>query len=158
MNKNYQFKTPSLYKGLSADDAMQELERIREKHGTLLPEFVVDESRDENALLHNYFQWDDTLAAQQYREKQARNLMQNITVVVKRTNVEVSFRAIVNVRKEKFEPRSYIPIQEAFDNEVAYADLLKQAKADMESFVEKYQTLSELDKVRELMVQEIAKM
>ena len=79
----YSFSIPSLYKGkVTAEEAAAELERIRRKHGILRPELVVDESRDEMSVLHRVFQWDDAIAAEQYRKTQARNLIDSITVVV----------------------------------------------------------------------------
>lgn len=144
----YKFLNPSLWKGVTADEAMGELERIREKHGLLKPETVIEESRDEKAVLHKCFQWDDSLAAAAWRKEQARQLIKNITVVVTTEHIVREVRAMVNVSNVDSPIRSYIPISKALDDQTAYKDLLRQAKRDMESFIVKYANIKELDRVR----------
>lgn len=147
----YKFLNPSLWKGVTADEAMKELDRIREKYGLLKPETIVEESRDEAAVLHKCFQWDDTLAAEAWRKEQARHLVSNITVVVKTEYITTNVRAIVNVCDMNSPNRSYIPMAKAINDKNSYEDLLSQAKRDMETFISKYTFLSELDKVRQAM-------
>lgn len=156
MNK-YQFKTPGLFKGINADEAAQELERIRTKYGSLKPEYVVKESEQKSALLHGCFVWDDESAAEQYRICQARDLIRNITVVVNNEEVSVCVRAFVNVREQPDTLRSYVPISVATNNEDAYKDLLKQSLADMRSFIVKYRNLTELGGVKDEMMKVLEK-
>ncbi len=52
-----------------------ELERIREKHGRLAPSIVLAEAQPEDSPLHNEFEWDDSVAAHEYRLQQARKLI-----------------------------------------------------------------------------------
>lgn len=151
--RKFEFVTPGKYKGLSADDAAAELERIRIKNGELNPKAIVEESRDEKSVLHNYFCWDDAKAAEGYRREQARQLMKNIRVIVTNETITTPIRAFVYVHtEEKPGTRSYYPIHEIVDDEAAYNDLLEQARADMESFVSKYAQLKELANVRQAML------
>lgn len=152
MKQEYKFITPGLWGDLTADKAMAELERIREKHGELKPEYVVEESKDEKAVLHKCFQWDDTIAAQMWRKEQARQLIKNITVTIVNENVSATIRAIVNVATSNGDKRSYIPLTQAILDETAYDDLLAQAKADMEAFIAKYSQLNELNSVKKSMM------
>ena len=132
--EKYQFSVPSLYKGkVTADAAAAELERIREKHGILRPEIVVDESREASAVLHRCFQWDDKAAAESYRTQQARKLIDSIQVVIVNSDVHYSVRAFVNVRPAEDAGRSYTPMTEAIHDDKMYADLLSQAKDEMAS-------------------------
>lgn len=147
----YKFLNPSLWKGVTADEAMEELERIRVKHGLLKPEIVVEESKDEKAVLHKCFQWDDTLAAEAWRKEQARQLIKNITVVIVNEEITTNVRAMVNVTSSSIPTRTYIPIQRAIEDKESYEDLRSQAKRDMETFIAKYTVLKELDRVRQEM-------
>lgn len=157
MEKNrFEFLTPGLYKGVTADKAAAELERIRQKHGILSTELVVAESRPKRAVLHNIFQWDDTKAADAWRRKQAGDLMRNIIVVVENQEVSCRVRALVNVSTAEDSGRSYIPITEAIYDDVAYKDLLGQAKEEMETFVTKYSQISELNSVKAEMLKVIS--
>ena len=154
METKYQFSVESLYKGkVTAEDAAAELERIREKHGIIRPEIVVDESRDEDAVLHKCFQWDDKLAAESFRKEQARKLIDAIQVVIVNNNVNYSVRAFVNVRASDDDRRSYRPLTEAIHNEEMYKDLLSQAKEEMSAFVTKYSQIEELNPVKAQMLQ-----
>ena len=149
---NFRFITPSLWKGVSADDAAAELNRIREKRGFLKPEFVVEESEDENSVLHKCFQWDDTIAAQMWRKEQAASLIRNITCIVVAENVETEIRAFVNVTTGTVPTRTYTPITEAILDKTAYQDLLAQAKAELVSFIKKYSQITELNEVKAAML------
>lgn len=151
----YQFTNPGLWKGLDPEVAVKELERIRKKHGTLKPEIVIEESAPENSVLHQCFQWDDTIAAYLWRKEQARKLITNITVVVVNQDVAYKVRAMVNVARDESVGRSYIPITEAIHDDTAYKDLLNQAKDEMESFVTKYSQISELNPVKAEMLKVI---
>jgi hypothetical protein len=149
---NYKFITPGLWGDVTADEAVVELERIREKYGTLKPEMVVEESKPEGALLHKCFQWDDTKAADMWRKEQARQLIKNITVTVTNDSVSATVRAIVNVVTSESDKRSYVPLIKAIHDDASYQDLLGQAKADMESFIAKYSQLNELNAVKQAML------
>ena len=146
--KVYSFNAPELFGKMDAEKAAKELERISLKYGELKPEYVVTESEDEGSVLHSYFTWDDSKAACLWRKQQARTLINSIKVEIKHEEVKVSVRAFVNVREEKRAPRSYVPIYEVMKNEVAYNDLLLQAKDDMQSFVVTYAQLTELNAVK----------
>ena len=148
----YKFKTPGLFPGVTAKEAAEELERIREKHGILSARVIVEESMDEKAILHRCFQWDDTKAAALYRESQARDLIRNLIVMVEETIIKGSVRAYVNVTPAQGQNRSYVPLYNAMLDDTARADLLNQAKRDSECFIAKYSQLEELNKVKEDML------
>jgi hypothetical protein len=60
-----------------------ELERIRALHGGILQaEDVLEEARNPDSPLHPMFEWDDQVAAHQYRLEQARALIREVRVEV----------------------------------------------------------------------------
>lgn len=151
----YEFAVKDLYKNLSAEDAAKELDRIKEKYGSVTPENVLEESEDTSSVLHGIFCWDDTTAAKNYRLIQAKKLIANIKIIIINEKVEVPIRAYVNVRKESGAYRTYEPIHEVIHNDVAYKDLLLQSKAEMNSFVVKYSQIEELNAVKAEMLKAI---
>jgi len=153
--ERFTFKTPTLYRGVTADAAVAELERIRKKHGTLKPEIVVEESRNKNAILHRCFQWDDAKAAELYRNEQARKLIINIVTTSENESVKCRVRYFMNVGTSENYNRSYIPVTEAIVDDTAYKDLLGQARADMERFIDKYTQIEELGFVKRSMLRTI---
>ena len=153
--KIYSFAVPGIYKGFTAEEAANELDRIKTRYGKLDPEDVVRESVQPDSVLHNVFQWDDTKAAESYRKEQARKLICSIRVEIVNNTIAYNVRAYVNVRENKDESRSYVPIQKAIENDHAYADLLNQSKDEMNAFVIKYSQISELNAVKAEMLKAI---
>jgi len=146
--KVYSFSVPELYKGITAEEAAKELDRITNLYGELKPEYVVYEAADKNSLFHPYFTWDNNEAARLWRKKQAQNLINNVHVEIITEEIKCKVRAFVNVKEKKSEPRSYVPIQDVIENKKQYADLLAQAKDDMQSFIDTYSQLEELNSVK----------
>ena len=144
----YSYKIEGLYK-VPVEDGIKELDRIAQKNGRLDPEAVVEESRDVNSVLHTIFDWNDTTAAAKYRVHQAQKYIGSICVKVIDSNVDVGgIRVYHCVREDKDALRNYVTMTKIVNNDVAYDDLLHQAKADMNSFIMKYTYLDELKNVR----------
>ena len=57
------------YKGISAQKVAEEIASIGE---SATPQQIVDRARDENSELHKCFEWDDSIAAENWRKQQAR--------------------------------------------------------------------------------------
>lgn len=67
-----------------------------EKGGMLTASNLVNVSRPENAPLHGEFEWDDSIAAERFRETQARDIMGHLIIVEDDKPVE-PIRAFFNV-------------------------------------------------------------
>jgi len=80
MSETVQFRSASRFHGDAALVAA-ELERIRVDHGALQSATIVAEAKAEGSPLHPYFDWDDAIAAHQYRLDTARRLVRSIEVV-----------------------------------------------------------------------------
>jgi len=59
-----------------------ELQRLATLYGRLEPKQVIEAARDPASPLHSYFEWDDRVAAERYRENQARTLIRSVTVTI----------------------------------------------------------------------------
>ena len=139
----YQWKLPGLMPG-DAQTGGEELNRIYQEKGRLDAPDIVSESRPESAPLHPCFEWNDTVAAEKYREAQAQGIVRSIVVVHENQNNEpVEVRAFLNVQE------TYRPIEVVVNNEEQMADLLKSALAELKAFEKKYATLSRLTPVFE---------
>lgn len=57
------------------------IEATADAHGHITPEGVVNAARDPKSPLHCKFEWDDGIAAEQYRRDQARTLIRKLTFV-----------------------------------------------------------------------------
>lgn len=121
MNK-YQWKMASLAKGIDADSAIAEIERIESIFGSLTAENVLTASQSPDSLLHSLFQWDDTKAAHNYRLQQARTILNNIeiNIISDGESKVMSVFEIVNLG----EGRVYKSIQNMNPNDVEYVKQL----------------------------------
>lgn len=135
---------------VDAQTAGEELERISGKYGgVLLPENIVDESRDANAVLHNCFEWDNNIAAEKYRVEQARYIIRNIVCIVEKPAIEDGqtktvevVRAFVDVSEK---PKGvFIPIKTALNQENYREKILRDALAELRMFQKKYRIYAEL--------------
>jgi hypothetical protein len=66
---------------IDAQTAGEELKRIHAERGKLTAKDVVDESRPDDAPLHPAFEWRDQVAAEEYRQIQALNLIKVVEVI-----------------------------------------------------------------------------
>ena len=139
----YQWKIPGLIP-VDAQVAGEELDRIYTDRGRLDVEDVVDESRPESAPLHNCFEWDDAVAAEEYRKTQAGMIIRHITTIVETENHDpVPVRAYVHAQE------SYRPIQVVIHKEDMKLEMMRNAMRELDSFKNKYETLESLRPVFE---------
>lgn len=127
-------------KGIFKADAQKVADEIGESKIT--PEELLEKAKDENTELHKCFEWNDGIAAEKYRLIQARQVITHI-VFEKKAKEEVPVRCFqITTERNVYQPTKQFLVQE---NE--YQSLLARAKAELESFVRRYSTLSELENV-----------
>jgi hypothetical protein len=117
-----------------------------EQSGGLTPKRLVDVSRDPSAPLHKNFEWDDSVAAENYREQQARHII--ACIVTKPTEKSEPIRAFYNITRQEGE---YVSLSVIISQPDMMERLLSQAYKDMESFKSKYSALEQLRVVIEAM-------
>lgn len=139
----YQWKHGAHIRGsVSAQAAGERLEALRQEHGQLTAEIAVEDARPEDAPLHPAFEWDDAVAAENYRLVQAREVIRSV-VVVRQDNADANpIRAFVVIGD--------IGEQEYTSTYVALADpamrqqVLSRALRELQQWERKYQELEEL--------------
>ena len=142
----YQYKVNGIHKA-PAQVAGEVCAALENSSVGLSPKTLLDASRDLNAPLHNEFEWDDSVAAEHYRESQAGAIIRNIYVVKAESNEESpKLRAFVNA-KSNTRPGTYHNVHAALEDEDMKAQLLESAKRECNSFVFKYNTLVEMSDV-----------
>ena len=136
----------------SAEVAGKVLTQLKESETGLTPESLVDASRDENAPLHNEFEWNDNIAAEKYRREQARCIIRHLIIeeIKLPAPKHVKDRAFVYTGNVK---TGYVSLTEALENKTWRKNLLDAARRDMHYFIDKYDRLEELTNVIEPMKQ-----
>lgn len=133
----YKWKTG--YHKVDAETAGKELNRIKKKRG-LTAKAVVDESRDPKARLHKEFEWNDNIAAERFREQQARILIGDLIIEADTPAGSTQTRGFVKLSQDS----EYESIQEVLADVEATNQLLDRAKTELRWFRDKYSTLKEL--------------
>lgn len=148
---SYRFKPWSRLTG-DAQKVGEELEAMRQETGTLSPAQIVEAARPKKSLLHGYFEWDNTVAAQKHREAQAAHLLRSIVAVKVSSlpHLEQPTRAFVSVSRarddaaEDDDAGSYTSLAEAIRVVDYREQLIRGALRDLDAYRVRYQLLSEL--------------
>jgi hypothetical protein len=139
----YQWKTQGLYK-IPAEVAASEIAQCTDADGYIQAAGVVERARPQESPLHPVFEWRDNLAAEKWREQQARVMIANIVTVetIEVSDENVTVRAFAHVGSDT--QRGYKAIAEVLGSAPLYISLLETAKRELASFRDKYRTLLKL--------------
>lgn len=159
---------------IDANDVGRYFEELHAEYGEITPKMIVEYARDENSLLHSIFEWNDSVAGEKWRLKQASQLLRNISYVRYETPIErrvepivlhkgdiesvedenknksteiVYRRAFSNVSMSENERAAYHPTEIVLQNDYAFEMLLEKAKNDCVVFKFKYDNLVHLSEV-----------
>ena len=112
----------------------------------LTPKTLLDANRDDSEQLHDYFEWRDDVAAEKYREEQARYIIRSIIVVPDEEKPSVRAYCPVIINKK--------PEFKHIDTVVKDIDLTQQmlenAKRELFAFQVKYNSLREYAELSEV--------
>lgn len=121
----FEWKTGTRY-AVAAEDAAEELERIRITFGDLNPESIVRESSPPGAALHSMFSWNNRVAADKWRAQEARKIVRALVVV---DDQEERQPVYVHVNTEE-RPR-YEPLEIVVRSIDLYTSALSELEAQM---------------------------
>jgi hypothetical protein len=138
--------------GIKPEVAASEVQAIYAAQGTVTPEAVVEVARPSDAPLHAAFEWDDTTAAEAYRENQARNLLAKLVVSYRKTDgsltqptrylVKLQARPDEDAEDETLEaatqPHVYIPVRKVMEEEVLRRKYVREAYLSVVSWRRRY--------------------
>lgn len=132
---------------LDAQVVGKTLEKLQKgRNDPLEPSTIVDAARAEDSPLHPHFEWDDSVAAEEFRSGQARELVRSLTVDVSRSNLETRpVRAFVNVSVG--EDRGYVTTQTAMSSIELRKQVIAKAWAELEAWRQRHAELVELARI-----------
>ena len=114
---------------------------------------IVEKARDETSELHDLFEWNDSVAAEKWREDQAGHILRTLKVTFVKNDAPQEKREPIPVRLFYGNPQKkegFVSIVRIMGNEELYAQLLERAKAELQSLRKKYAMLQELAPVFEM--------
>lgn len=126
----------------------EELQNIEKKHGAIKPELVVAEAKPKSSPLHEFFTWDDSEAAIQWRLDQARQVVRSVRIIHDDTPAaeQPMIRAFVSVKAadtDKFDGTGYISTTRAMKIGFYHDQVLAAAKNELEQWRRRYSDLKE---------------
>lgn len=130
---------------ITKSDVITTLKAISKKE-KITPERIVEVAKDENSLLHNYFEWDDTKAGEKYRLFQAKTLLTSVRVELVSTG-ESSNHVKTVIKVEETPLQIYAPTVKALDDEEIYKEVVKNALREIKYWENKYHSLKALQGV-----------
>jgi len=113
--------------------------------GVISPHEVVKYAEDPTSVLHGFFTWDDSEAAEKYRLVEARQLITSIKIY--REDKEVRVRALTSLNVDRRGGGGYRFMDRVMESPTLRQHLLETAFAELESVQRKYDSISELDRV-----------
>ncbi len=136
MVKKYYARHGSPFKKGEAQKYGERLNYLSSKNkGKLKPESVIEDAKNKGSIFHNYFQWDNKKASDEWRLQQARNLINHIVEVVViegKQSKQRSFFSIKNGGGNKV----YVTIKTAVSKPNYRVQLLNQLISTMENATE----------------------
>lgn len=109
---------------MRVDEIAKELARIEDEQGRLTARAVVAAASNEASPMHDHFEWDDSVAGNNYREQQARKLIEKVTFIVESETVQIA--AVAYVRDPDCAPheQGYRHVESLSRDEDAARDML----------------------------------
>lgn len=140
--KEYSWNITGFYNKFDANEVGRELEKIKD----LTPENVVDVARDEKNVMHDMFEWDDSIAGEKYRKTQASRILSAIQVkIIVDNEPNKQVRAFVTTKRNS----NFKPIEKVVKNVDQYALLLDKAYRELNYIKIKYENLKEIQELLE---------
>lgn len=129
--------------GLS-DAAMEELFNLHEEHDGLTPSLVLEAAASPTSSLHDHFEWNDSLAASQWRLTQARQLISKVRIRIE-SRPEVRVRAYVSI--EDGNSRRYMHASRVTADEVMREQHRRQLERQLANLLGKLRLYEEFSSI-----------
>jgi hypothetical protein len=149
MQRVIKWRTPGFFKGIAPEVAAEEIDACANTDGYIDPSVVVERARPEDGMLHECFEWNDSVAAGKWREDQARSLISNLVIInIEDDGKETSVvRRFVHICQHEQRTGGYVRVEIALNREQDRDYLLRRAREELRSFTVKYESISELASV-----------
>jgi hypothetical protein len=131
--------------GLDPERVVAHLEELREEGGGIVSAAeIVEANRDPGSLLHGYFTWEDSVAAERWRNVEARQLLRAVRYFEGGKDVGRAYEAVRIFADDGSRRRGYMESREVQGDEVLRQQVLKTALRQMVALRRRFGNLAEL--------------
>ena len=135
----------SLNAKFDAQDVGEELAAIREQHGFVKPEILVERAKPKRAKYHKAFEWDAETGAERYRLEQAKLMIRSVKVVYENAEgKESEVRAFTSIINPEGKGRIYIPTEEGMEHRDTRDEILMQCLSGLIRWRKRWAEYNEL--------------
>jgi len=147
MEKTYKAKPGARFSNSQAEKIGQELEKLAVPGILLKPRDIWTKAKSSKHPLHNYFEWNDGKAADQFRDSQARHLVNHLEVVYieqdkKGESKILEIKAYHHVENEGDE--GYVSFIDVTNNPEYHRQILEKAMSEARNWRIRYKEYNEL--------------
>lgn len=114
-----------------------QLQLLYDHYGELTPSIIVDEARPKTSPLHTYFEWDNKIAGEKYRQQQASDLIRKVKITYQKGDRIEQTRYFVSVQKED-QQRAYHPAEKVIEDEIATQIVLREMEREWKQLQNRY--------------------
>ncbi len=151
IKKIYGIKTFSSISKRRVQKIGEYLERLTKEKGIVSPRELLELARPEDSILHDLFEWDDSVAAEKYRLVQARHIMNHLTVELITNGESIKAPAFINIELTTDEDgQGYLDIESVVKSKTLKDHMLEQAMKEMITWKARYNLYKELNQIFEV--------
>lgn len=134
----------------------RELDKLYKRHGSVSTEMVLQAARDAKHPMHRYFEWDDSVAAEKYRQGQALSMIMASKMVVVLEEQRNAPAKVVGAHRPEvrrlvsaFRGDGFKMRKEALNDHDERAALIAKHKERLRSWCRSVIDIDELSEIRE---------
>ena len=124
------------------------ISKLSEKRGFVTPSIVLEDARKSASPLHDYFEWDDSAAAEAWRISQANYLIRSIVVTIvdeDRPQIKQFFSVTPTPEMKTDASKVYVTLNTVLSHEEIREEVIAYAKQELKGWSERYRQYSELE-------------
>lgn len=126
---------------LSQEELAAIMNGLEDGNGDVRPDYVVEAARQPDSPLHPFFEWDDSVAAYEYRLNQARALIRSVRVDIKTSTTIVRAVAYVRSPAAAVDEQGYRAIARVLTDEEHKKKVLMDEAARVRGLIARLRTM-----------------
>ena len=126
---------------------VETLDSLMESDGIIRPARVVDHARPTNSPLHDYFTWEDSVAAERFRLLEATRLIQVRVTYMDDKKEIVSVRPYLSLPRDRHQDGGYRRQVDVISDSELFGEYLTEALTQYRLFEERYRRIKELEPI-----------
>ena len=101
--------------------------------------------KNKKHIIHGLIEWDDTIAGEEFRLQQVRNIVNHVTIEIKEIGDGLPVRAFFSVTKQdNGENVVYVDLNQTFSDDYYRGQVISRAKSELSNWQERYHQYTEL--------------